>query len=239
MSTVSSERREPLSYNKKFRPGTSGIKLTFSPDEMAFSREDMPLRSATARREILLSLQPPIDGVSKQPWNSHVLVLNPWEPFNPQDIHVALRNEHDPDFRRDFYDASLHWDATSTIDVKLERVQHKAFTDAARKGTVKATQPLADAPLLVRRQIDYAKKIKDEGIPAAKSPPPVVFTHPKMSSGTRRRIRKHDIVKTYHDGTFAQCPALGGWAWSCCGNMDEKSAGCQRHCSNCKKTLYD
>jgi hypothetical protein len=239
MSIASPERREPLTYNKKFRPGTAGVKLTFSPDEMAFSREDMPLRSATARREVLLSLQPQIDGVSKQPWNPQVMVFTPWEPFYPQDIHVALPNERDPDFRRDFYDALPHWDAMTTIDLKLERAQHKEFTEAARKGTVKATQPLADAPLLLRRQIEYAKRIKDEGIPAAKPPPPFVFAHQAMSPGTRRRIRRYDVVKPYHDGTFAKCPALGGLAWSCCGNRDEKSTGCQRHCSNCKKTLYD
>jgi hypothetical protein len=239
MPGAATERREPLSYSKRFRPETAGVKLAFSPEEMAFSREDMQLRAASARRDVLLSLQPHINGILKKPWNRDVLVLNPWEPFYPQDMHVALRNEHDPDFGRDFDEVSPYWDGMSTVDLELEQRQYRQFTDAARKGTVKATEPLADAPLLVRRQTDYAKKIKEEGIPAAKPPPPFIVKRANMSSGTRKRIHRHDVTKPYHDGAYAECQALGGWAWSCCGNTDENSTGCRRHCSNCKKTLYD
>ena len=109
-------KREPITYNKKFKPGTAGVKLTFSPDEMAFSREDMPMRAAVARKQVLLSLQPQIDGVSKKPWNNDVLVVNPHEPFNPQAMYVSSKNEKDPDFRRDFYDPTLPWDSMGTVD---------------------------------------------------------------------------------------------------------------------------
>jgi hypothetical protein len=239
MSRETPEHHELLSYNKKFRPGTAGVKLNFSPEEMAFSREDMPVRAAAARRQVLLSLQPQIDGVSKKPWNNNVMVFNPHDPFNPQNVYVGNKNEHDPDFRRDFYDPAPYWDTMGTIDLKLERRQYRTFTAESRKGTVKATTPLAGAPLLVRRQIQYAKKIKAEGIPAAQQSPPFVVKRPKMSAGSHRKVHKHDVVKPYHDGAYSESEALGGPAWSCCGNIDKNSPGCRRQLSNCKKTLYD
>jgi hypothetical protein len=237
MSTA--EKHELISYNKKFKPGTAGVKLTFSPDEMAFTREDMPLRAAMARREILLSLQPSIDGVTKKRWNKNVLVVNPKEPFNPQQMYVTTRNEHDPDFRREFYEDPPHWDSIATIDHKLERRQLRRFTEDSRKGTVKASAPLASAPLLVRRQMIYARRIKEEGIPATKPPPPFVVKKPKMSQWSHRKIRQFDVAKPYHDGAYGEREALGGKAWSCCGNADEGSPGCRRRLSNEKRTLYD
>jgi hypothetical protein len=206
---------------------------------MAFTREDMPLRAAVARREVLLSLQPQIDGLSKKAWNNDVMVFIPHQPFNPQQMYVTERNERDPDFRRDFYDASPHWDDTTTIDAKLERRQFQSFTASAQKGTVRATIPLAQAPLLVKRQIQYAKKIKEEGIPAAQPPPPFIVKKPKMSKRSKQSIRRFDIDKPYHEGCYAECAALGGKAWSCCGNTDEHSPGCRGQVSNVKMTLYD
>jgi hypothetical protein len=154
-------------------------------------------------------------------------------------MYVTTRNEHDPDFRRDFYDASPHWNSMATIDQKLERQQFKSFTEKARKGTTKAFGPLASAPLLVRRQMMYARKIKEEGIPAAKPPPPFIVKKPTMSQWSHRKIRQFDIAKPYHDGAYGEREALGGRAWSCCGDMDEHSPGCRRHLSNEKRTLYD
>jgi hypothetical protein len=236
---LSPEKHELISYNKKFKPGTAGVKLTFSPDEMAFTREDMPLRSVIARREVLLSLQPQIDGISKKPWNNDVMVFIPHEPFNPQRIYLTERNERDPDFRRDFYDASPHWDDTTTIDQKLERRQFQTFTASAQKATTRASVPLAHEPLLVKRQIQYAKKIKEEGIPSAQPPPPFIVKKPKISEKSKRTIRRFDIDKPFHDGRYGECEALGGKAWSCCGNADEHSVGCRRQLSNVKMTLYD
>jgi hypothetical protein len=236
---ASNETHELISYNKKFKPGTAGVKLTFSPDEMAFSREDMPLRAAIARREVLLSLQPQIDGISKKSWDNDVMVFIPHEPWNPQQMYVTDRNERDPDFRRDFYEATPHWDDTTTIDPKLERRQFQTFTAAAQKGTVRATVPLVHAPLLVKRQIQYAKKIKEEGIPAAQPPPPFIVKKPKMSTRSREMIRRFDVDKPFHDGKYGPCEALGGSAWSCCGNADEHSVGCRRQLSNVKKRLYE
>jgi hypothetical protein len=234
------EKRELISYNKKFKPGTAGVKITFSPDEMAFSREDMPLRAARARREVLLSLQPQIDGVSKKPWNPDVMVFIPKEPFNPQEMYVANPNEHDPDFRRDFYDTKLGvWDKMATIDYKLERRQYNHFTEEAWEGTLKACAPLATAPLLVKRQIQYARKIKEFGIPAARPPPPFHVEKPKMSKKSKKTIAKSDLIKYFHDGSYAKCEALGGEAWSCCGNTARNSRGCRRVRTNEKMTLYD
>jgi hypothetical protein len=233
-------KHELISYNKKFKPGTAGVKLTFSPDEMAFSREDMPLRAARARREVLLSLQPQIDGVSKRAWNNDVMVFIPKEPFNPQAMYVANPNEHDPDFRRDFYDSSLGvWDGQTTIDYKLERRQYNGFTEESHAGTVKACEPLATYPLLVKRQIQYAKKIKEFGIPAAQIPPPFIVKYPKMSKKSKRSIERFHLIKYYHDGSYSACEALGGEAWSCCGNNDRNSRGCRKVLSNEKLTLYD
>lgn len=239
MSDDERPKHELISYNKKFKPGTAGVKLTFSPDEMAFSREDMPLRAAIARREVLLSLQPQIDGVTKKTWNNDVLVINPHEPFNPQVMHVSNKNEHDPDFRRDFYDPSLPWDSMGTIDHKLEKKQFKKFTEEARKGTLKACKPLEKSPLLVKRQIQYAKKIKENGIPAAQTPPPFVVKKPQMSKKTKMMVHKHDKVTHYHDGVFTFIDAFGGEAWSCCGNMSKDSQGCRTKKTNDIKTLYD
>jgi hypothetical protein len=206
---------------------------------MAFSREDIPPRAAAARREVLLSLQPQIDGVSKKPWNRNVLVFNPKEPFNPQSMHVSEANMRDPDFRRDFYEASPFWDSMSTIDPKLERRQYKAFTAVSREGTLRACARLESAPLLVTRQIRYAKKIKAEGIPAAQPPPPFVVKHPRMAKLSHKKIHRFDLTKPYHDGEYGESPALGGHAWSCCGNADQNCVGCRRLFSNIKLTLYD
>jgi len=232
-------KHELISYNKKFKPGTAGVKLTFSPDEMAFSREDMPMRSAIARREVLLSLQPQIDGVSKRTWNNDVMVINPRQPFNPQAVYVTTANEHDPDFRRDFYDPTLPWDAMATIDYKLERRQFRQFTEVSRQGTIRACQPLERAPLLVKRQIQYARMIKEHGIPAAQAPPPFIVKKPKMAKKTKRIISRFDQVVFFHDGVFAPSEALGGNAWSCCGNAAADGQGCHRRRTNGAKTLYD
>jgi hypothetical protein len=230
------ERHELISYNKKFKPGTAGVKLTFRPDEMAFSREDMPMRAAISRREVLLTLQPPVDGVTKRTWNSDVLVVNPHQPFNPSQMHVAARNMLDPPFRRNFYDGDPHWDAMATVDLKLERRQFLRFTEASRKGTLRASAPHVHAPVLVSRQMTYARRVKEQRIPAA-SPPGA--KKPAMSIWSKRKIHQFDIVKRYHDGAYAECDALGGKAWSCCGNTDEQSPGCKRRLSNEKRTLYD
>jgi hypothetical protein len=155
-------------------------------------------------------------------------------------MYVANPNEHDPDFRRDFYDAGLGpWDGMSTIDHKLERRQFRKFTEEAREGTLKACTPLEKAPLLVKRQIQYAKKIKEFGIPAAQPPPPFVVQKPKMSKRSKRSIQAFDLVSFGHDGTYGEQPAFGGEAWSCCGNPDFDSPGCRRIRTNEKMTLYD
>jgi hypothetical protein len=232
-------KHDVLSYNKKFKPGSAGVKLAFSPDEMAFSREDMPLRAAAARRAVLLSLQPPIDGVSKKKWCNDVMVFSPFQPFYPQVMYCSEKNQHDPDFRRDFYDPSPIWDDRETINSKLERHLLRSFTEASREGTINASTPLAHAPLLVKRQIQYAKKIKEEGIPAAQPPPPFNVKQPKMSKKSRNAIRRFDVCKHYHDGTYIMCEALGGRAWSCCGDTDENAPGCCHRLSNPKRTLYD
>lgn len=232
-------KHELISYNKKFKPGTAGVKLTFSPDEMAFSREDMPLRAAIARREVLLSLQPQIDGVSKKNWNNQVQVIIPHEPYNPQNMYVSTKNEHDPDFRRDFYDHSLPWDEMATIDKKLQTKQFKKFTDDAKTNTIAKCEPVAKTPPLVRRQILYAQKIKENGIPAAQPPPPFIVKKPKMSKGSKKKIHKFDLVQYYHDGVYSYSESLGVKAWSCCGNEDEHSPGCHKRVNNKYKTLYD
>lgn len=232
-------KRELITYNKKFKPGTAGVKITFSPDEMAFSREDMPLRAAIARREVLLTLQPQIDGVSKKPWNNDVLVINRKEPYNPQTIYVTSKNERDPDFRRDFYDPTLPWDGQSTIDQKLERRQFRKFTEDARKGTLRACKPLEKTPLLVTRQIQYARKIKEHGIPAAQPPPPFVVKKPKMSKKSAQFVKKHEKVTYFHDGVFAYNEAFGGEAWSCCGNSSRDSQGCRKRKENDIKRRYE
>jgi hypothetical protein len=154
-------------------------------------------------------------------------------------MYVTDRNQRDPDFRRDFYEASPHWDETTTIDHKLERRQLRQFTEEARKGTVRATVPIAAEPLLVRRQILYARRIKEEGIPAAQPPPPFIVKKPKMATKSRATIQRFEVIKRYHDGCYGDYPDLGGKAWSCCGNADENSAGCRRRMSNVKRTLYD
>jgi len=125
---------------------------------MAFSREDMPLKAAIARREVLLSLQPAIDGVSQKPWCNEVLVLNPKEPFNPQQIYVSNKNEKDPPFRRDFYEQTLSWDERSTIDKKLENKEFREFTAKAHNNSVEKSKHLSNAPTLVRRQNQHAQK---------------------------------------------------------------------------------
>lgn len=240
MSFVDDEpKHELITYNKKFKPGTAGVKLTFSPDEMAFSREDMPLRAAIARREVLLSLQPQIDGVSKKPWNNDVLVLNPKVPYNPQDIHVTSKAERDPDFRRDFYDTSLPWDGQTSIDQKLERRQFRKFTEESRTGTIRACKRLENEPLLVTRQIRHAKEIKEHGIPAAQPPPPVHFEKPKMSPKSAQFVKKHEKVTHFHDGVFAYNEAFGGEAWSCCGNSRRDSQGCRTRKENDIKRRYE
>ncbi|OHT09859.1 hypothetical protein TRFO_04388 [Tritrichomonas foetus] len=239
MDADDTPKHELISYNKKFKPGTAGVKLSFAPDEMAFSREDMPLRAAIARREVLLTLQPQIDGVTKKKWCNDVLVFNPKEPFNPQNIYVTRKNEKDPDFRRDFYDPSLPWDDMGTINPKLEAKQFRKFTADARMNTIKKCQPLSNTPLLVTRQIQYAKMIKENGIPAAQPPPPFIVKKPKMSKVSNRFIHKADQIEYFHDGVYIENEALGGKAWSCCGNMDEHSAGCRKKRSNKYMTLYD
>ena len=232
-------KRELITYNKKFKPGTAGVKITFSPDEMAFSREDMPLRAAIARREVLLTLQPQIDGVSKKPWDNDVLVINKREPYNAQNIYVTSKNERDPDFRRDFYDPSLPWDGQTTIDTKLERRQFRKFTEDARMGTMKACKPLEKTPLLVTRQIQYARQIKEHGLPAAQPPPPFIVKKPKMSKKSAKFVKKHEKVVYFHDGVFAYNEAFGGEAWSCCGNMKKDSQGCRMRKENDIKRRYE
>lgn len=222
------DQHELITYNKKFKPGTAGVKLTFAPDEMAFSREDMPLRAAVARREVLLSLQPAIDGVSKKPWNNDVLVLHPHEPANPEVIYVSNKNEHDPPFRSDFYDESKHWDTMATIDSKLESRQFQAFTEKSKENTIHQTQKLAaKKPTLVKRQDRYAAKIKEEGIPAVQPPPPFIVKKPKLSKGSQYRINKTDHIKRHHDGVYEFNEAFGEEAWSCCGNTKKDSPGCR------------
>jgi hypothetical protein len=93
--------------------------------------------------------------------------------------------------------------------------------------------------LLVKRQITYAKKVKEEGIPAAHPPPQFIAKKPAMSIWSKQKMRHFDIIKRHHDGAYAECEALGGKAWSCCGNMDEHSPGCKRTLLNEKRTLYD
>ena len=230
---------DPLTYNKKFKPGTAGVKLSFAPDEMAFSREDMPLRAAVARREVLLTLQPQIDGVTKKKWCYDTLVLNKREPYNPQNVYVSKKNEKDPDFRRDFYDASRPWDGMGTINKKLEAKQFKKFTEDARMNTIIKSKPLADKPLLVTRQIQYAKMIKENGIPASQPPPPFIIKNPKMAEKSRQFIRKADKIQYYHDGVYVENQAFGCKAWSCCGNTEENSQGCRRKRTNKYMTLYD
>ncbi|KAH0793937.1 hypothetical protein GPJ56_002149 [Histomonas meleagridis] len=232
-------KREYISYNKKFKPGSVGVKLTFAPDEMAFSREDMPLKAAIARRDVLLTLQPQVDGVSKIPWNGDVHVSHMKEPYNPHTIYVSTKNENDPDFRRDFYDPSLPWDAATTIDKKREAKQFQNFTLKSKENTIKKSQPLVQSPCLVKRQKQYAKKIKENGIPAAQPPPQFVVHKPKISNGSKKIIRKSDIIQRYHDGTYSYCDALGGNAWSCCGNCDKDSPGCRKKKINQLTTLYD
>ena len=240
MDADDAPKRELLSYNKKFKPGTAGVKLSFAPDEMAFSREDMPLRAAMARREVLLTLQPQIDGVTKKKWCNDVMVFTPKEPYNPQNIYVTNKNEHDPDFRRDFYDPTLgNWDGMGTINQKLEAKQFKKFTEDSRANTIKKCQPLAKSPLLVTRQIQYAKKIKENGIPAAQPPPPFIVKKPKMSKKSQQIIKKADLIEYYHDGVYSENPALGGMAWSCCGDTDRNSQGCRKKKSNQFMTRYD
>lgn len=236
---MSQEKRELLSYNKKFKPGTAGVKITFSPDEMAFSREDMPLRAAVARREVLLSLQPQIDGIPKRTWNPDVLVYNHHEPYNPQNMYVSTKNEHDPDFRRDFYDPSLPWDVQGTIDNKLEAKQFKERTMKARENSIQKCQAVKDKPALVKRQKEYANYIKENGIPSAQPPPPFVVKKPKLSQGTAKRMKKFEQEKWYHDGAYRFCEALGGEAWSCCGNTDRDSKGCLHVKVNKMHNLYD
>ena len=241
MSALDDEtpKHELITYNKKFKPGTAGVKLTFSPDEMAFSREDMPLRAAIARREVLLSLQPQIDGVSKQPWNSDVLVVTPKVPYNPQAVYVTSKNERDPDFRRDFYDTELPWDGQTSIDYKLERRQLRKFTEDARQGTLKACETVEKTPLLVTRQIQHAKQIKEHGLPAAQPPPPFVIQKPKMSRKSAKFVKKHEKVVYFHDGVFAYNEAFGGEAWSCCGSMRRDSQGCRTRRENDLKRRYE
>jgi hypothetical protein len=185
-------------------------------------------------------LQPQIDGVSKRSWNNDVMVFIPKQPFNPQGMYVANPNERDPDFRRDFYDASLGpWDKRCTIDHKLERRQFTHFTEAAHEGTLKACAPLQKAPLLVKRQIQYAQKIKEFGIPAAQPPPPFIIKRPKMSKRSKTSIHRYDLMTYAHDGAYGEQGAFEGMAWSCCGNPDPNSRGCRTICANEKMTLYD
>ena len=228
-----------ISYNKKFKPGTAGVKLTFAPDEMAFSREDMPIKAAIARREVLLSLQPAIDGVSKKPWNNTVNAVRPKEPFNPQQIHVSNKNEHNPPFRPDFYDSSLPWDERATIDTKLENQKLRDFTAEAQNSSlqyVEKRENIKTAPTLVLRQNQHAQKIKKEGIPAVQPPPPFIIKKPKMSEGTKRRLMKSDAVKRHHDGVYEYSEAFGEMVWSCCGNSQKDSAGCCVEHVNVKKS---
>lgn len=236
---MSAEKHELLTYNKKFKPGTAGVKVTFSPDEMAFSREDMPLRAAMARREVLLSLQPDIDGIPKRRWNPDVMVITPHQPYNPQAIYVSNKNEHDPDFRRDFYNSDLPWDVHATIDKKLEQKQFLERTQKARENTLKKSEQVAKKPALVRRQVEYANLIKERGIPAAQPPPPFIVHKPKVSMGTSKRMKKFETVKSFHDGAYQYNEALGGEAWSCCGNMDRNSEGCRHQKVNKMYNLYD
>jgi hypothetical protein len=232
-------KHELISYNKKFKPGTAGVKLTFSPEELAFGREDMPMRAAIARRDVLLSLQPQIDGLSKQSWNNDVMVVIPKEPFNPRAMYVTDRHEHDPPFRRDFYDHDLPWDGASTIDQKLQTRQFSTFRSAAQEGTLRASAPLFRQPLLVTRQLQYAQQIKEHGIPAAQPPPPFIVQKPRMARRSQRLVRRFDMVNRGHDGAWGPSEALGGNAWSCCGATEEDAPGCRRQCSNELRSLYD
>jgi hypothetical protein len=79
-------------------------------------------------------------------------------------------------------------------------------------------------PRRSRRQMMYARKIKD-GIPAAKPPPPFVVKKPKMSQWWHRNIRGFDVAKPSHDEAYGGRETLSGTAWSCCGSMDEHSLG--------------
>jgi hypothetical protein len=236
---MNTEKRELITYNKKFKPGTAGVKVTFSPDEMAFSREDMPLRAAMARREVLLSLQSDINGIPKRRWNSDVMVVTPHQPYNPQAIYVSRKNENDPDFRRDFYDSELPWDIQSTIDKKLMKKQFQERNQKARENSIKKSEEVANKPALVRRQIDYANLIKERGIPAAQPPPPFIVKKPKISPGTLKRMKRFETVKTFHDGAYQYNEALGGEAWSCCGNLERDSEGCRHQKVNKMYNLYD
>jgi len=236
---MNQEKHELISYNKKFKPGTAGVKISFSPDEMAFSRDDMPLKAAIARREVLLSLQPQIDGVSRRSWNNDVQVLIPHEPFNPQEIHVSKKCENDPQFRPDFYDPSLKWDAISTKDSKLQSKQFNEFTQKAIDSTHKLAPNVVKSPPLVKRQIAYANMIKERGIPAAQPPPPFIVKKPKVSDGSNKRLKKFEQVKSYHDGVFQFSDAVGTECWSCCGNTEMDSAGCRVQKVNKMCNLYD
>lgn len=239
MTNNQTEKHELITYNKKFKPGTVGVKVTFSPDEMAFSREDMPLKAAIARREVLLSLQPQIDGIPRRTWNPDVMVVERREPFNPQKVYLSRKNQDDPDFRRDFYDYGSNWDIQTTLDKKLTKKQFDDITKVAKEKTLKRNLSLADKPGLIRRQLQYAKLIKEKGIPAAQPPPPFVVKKPKLSQGTVLSMKRFEEVKTYHDGAYQYCEALDGDAWSCCGNTDKNSEGCCRVKVNKMHTLYD
>jgi hypothetical protein len=114
----------------------------------------------------------------------------------------------------------------------------QAFTEAARKGTVKATEPLTEVPLLLQRQIQYAKKVKTEGIPAAQPPPPFLVKKPKMSKRSKSHVQKFNLIKRYHDGSYSNSAAFTGKAWSCCGETDEHAPGCRVSLSNPKNRLY-
>ena len=236
---MSQDKHELITYNKKFKPGTAGVKISFSPDEMAFSREDMPLKAAIARREVLLSLQPQIDGVNRRTWNSDVLVLNPHEPYNPHDVHVSKKCENNPEFRTDFYDSSLIWDGISTKDHKLESKQFKEFTKKSLENKEKRAQSVSKTPPLVRRQIAYANIIKERGIPAAQPPPPFIVKKPKISNGSTKRLKKFEQFKSYHEGVFQYSESLGGECWSCCGNSDINSEGCRKQKINKMNNLYE
>jgi hypothetical protein len=59
----------------------------------------------------------------------------------------------------------------------------------------------------------YARKIKEEGIPAAKPPPPFVVKKPKMSQWWHRKIRGFDIAKPSHDGIYGGREGVGGKIW--------------------------
>jgi hypothetical protein len=125
------------------------------------------------------------------------------------------------------------------IDPKLERAQFRKLMKEAREATVRGFEPLSNTPGLIKRQIQYAKLIKERGIPAAQLPPPFIVKRPQMSQQSKRTIRRNDIVKRYHDGTYEMNAAFGGEAWSCCGNGDRYSAGCKKRMSNPLHTLYD